>query len=175
MAEAASLKILDRFIKPREWYQFYNLKIEGFCFIGTKDAQRNAGFIRKKEEPGERKRSFGMSPIKPYRDYYGKFKLKIRILPEEIEVMFAIGYTINQKVVTVDDYSNFSWLRLATGLSDIIYPNLAHQKQLLDYLVKSSKLPKFIISRVYHYLEFDLHHYLTTEILRKESVNSAPL
>ncbi len=172
MGEAAVLKILDRFLKPKGWYQYRDLQITGFCFIGNKDDQRNAGFIRAKEEPGERKRGFGMNPIKPYRDYYGKFKLKIRILPEEIEVLFAIGYTINQKVVTVDDYSNFSWLRLATGVPGIIYPNLAHQKQLLDYLMMRSKLPKFIVSRIYHYLEFDLHQHLTTEIVRKESLHS---
>ncbi len=173
MAEAARLKILDRLIKPREWYQYQDLKIEGFCLIGTKDDQRNAGFVRVKEEPKERRRSFGLNPIKPYRDYYGKLKLTIRILPREIEVMFAIGYTINQKVVTIDDYSNFSWLRLATGIPGIIYPNLAHQKQLLDYLVKNSRLPKFLFSRVYVYLEFDLHHDLTTAILRRESGGSA--
>lgn len=169
MAEGIVLKVIDRLIKPQEWYQYNDLKVEGFCFIGTKNDQKNAGFIQNKEESGERKRSFGYNPIQPYRDYYGKFKLKTRIIPKEIEVLFAIGYTYNKKIVTVDDYSNFSWLRLATDLNDFFYPNLAHQKQLLDYFLKNSKTPEFIIFRIYHYLEFELLQHLITEITQREA------
>jgi len=175
MADSIVLKLLDLFIKPKEWYEYGPLTIEGFCFIGKKEDQKNAGFIHedhKNDYLELRKRSFGINPVKPYRDYYGRFKLKTRLLPEEIEVLFAIGYTMNQKVVTIDDYSNFSWLRLATGLNDIIYPNLAHQKQLLDYLAQHANVSKFVISRIYHYLEFDLLHDLTAEILSRESPNS---
>jgi hypothetical protein len=170
MANSFILKIADLFIKPKQWYEYSGLTIEGFCFIGNKDDQKNAGYIRKTPKPAneERKRKFGMNPVKPYRDYYGKFTLKTKLLPGELEVLFALGYTMNQKVVTVDDYSNFSWLRLATGLNDIIYPNLAHQKQLLDYLMKHSKYSKFVISRVYHYLEFALLHELMAEVLKRE-------
>jgi hypothetical protein len=171
MANSLILKVADWFIKPEQWYEYSRPTIEGFCFIGSKEDQKNAGYIRKTPKPAneERKRKFGMNPVKPYRDYYGRFQLKTRLLPDQIEVLFALGYTMNQKVVTVDDYSNFSWLRLATGLNDIIYPNLAHQKQLLDYLAKHSKYSKFVISRVYHYLEFALLQDLKKEILRRES------
>ena len=170
MENSFILKAADFFIKPKQWYEYSGLTIDGFCFIGGKEDQKNAGYIQKmvKSATEERKRKFGLNPVKPYRDYYGRFQLKTRLMPKELEVLFALGYTMNQKVVTVDDYSNFSWLRMATGLNDIIYPNLAHQKQLLDYLVKNSKYSKFVISRVYHYLEFEILHRLMDEIRIRE-------
>jgi hypothetical protein len=170
MENSFVLKVADFFIKPKQWYEYSELTIDGFCFIGSKEDQKTAGYIQKKPKTAteERKRKFGMNPVKPYRDYYGRFRLKTRLIPDEVEVLFAIGYTMNQKVVTVDDYSNFSWLRMATGLNDIIYPNLAHQKQLLDYLVNRSKYSKFVVSRVYHYLEFEILHRLMLEILKRE-------
>jgi len=176
MANRMLLKLLDFFITPKTWYEYTQPIIEDFCFIGGKEDQKNAGYIKKTpaKPTDERKRKFGLNPVKPYRDYYGKFKLKTKLVPGELEVMFALGYTFNQKVVTVDDYSNFSWLRLATGVKDIIYPNLAHQKQLLEYLEKNSKYSKLIISRVYHYLEFEVLHELMAEILRREAEGSIP-
>ncbi len=166
MSSAIVLSLIDRLIKPKEWYEVSNLSIEGFQFIGTKDDQKNAGLI---EKPIIKEKRFGLNPFKPYRDYYGKLILKTRLVPEELEVKYAIGYTINQKVTTVDDYSNFAWLRLATGIEKYIYPNLSHQKQLLEFLLANSRQPKFVITRVYHYLQFELYQQLTTEILKREN------
>lgn len=163
------LRVADFFIKPQTWYQYSQLQIAGYRIISNKEEQRRAGELEAAVRPAERPRQFGLSPIKPYRDYYGVFRLQTRLLPEELDVKFAIGYTINSKIVTVDDYSNFSWLRLCTGLDQILYPNLSQQKQMLDYFLARSKQPRFLISRVYHYLQSELYQYLTAEIIQQES------
>ncbi|HYH03517.1 MAG TPA: hypothetical protein VEC37_10470 [Bacillota bacterium] len=163
------LAILDFFIKPQSWYNYSDLKLNGYRTISNKEEQRLAGALEPPERPTQRPRQFGLSPVKPYRDYYGTFRLQTRLLPEELEVKFAIGYAINSKLVTVDDYSNFSWLRMCTGINDILYPNLAHQKQLLDYILAHSKQPRFVVTRVYQYLQFELYQYLATEIIKQDS------
>jgi hypothetical protein len=167
MAGIDMLDIMDRMIRPKEWYEFSELTIQGFQLIATKDDQKYAGQMEK--PPQLDKKRLGPNPIKLYRDYYGVFNLKTKLIADELRVKFAIGYTMHSKVVTIDDYSNFGWLRLATGIEDFIYPNLCHQKQLLDYLLAHSKQPKFIITRVYDYLQTDLHQCLTQEILKRES------
>jgi hypothetical protein len=167
MSEPVILMLTDRFLKPKEWYDFSKPEITGFQLIGTKDDQKYAGL---KDRPVLPKvRLFGPNPVKLYRDYYGTFELRTKLVSDELTVKFAIGYTMHSKVITVDDYSNFSWLRLATGIEDYIYPNLCHQKQLLEYLLTHSKQPKFIITRVYHYFQEDVREYLIGEILKRES------
>lgn len=167
--ESYLFKIIDYFLKPREWYEYRQLSIDGFRVIATKEEQRQAGLYREASKPAERVRGFGLNPVRPYRDYYGTFILKTRLIPEELEVKFAIGYTINSKIITGDDISNFSWLRLCTGMNEILYPNLSHQKQLLDFLLTNSKRPRLIVTRVYQYLQFELYHYLSGEILKSDS------
>lgn len=93
--------------------------------------------------------------------------METRLLEGEIEVKFAFEYTTNARVTTADDFSNFGWLRLATGIEDYVYPNLSHQKQLLEYLLKNSRYPRFVVTRVYHYLEFDLRQILAKEMRKK--------
>jgi hypothetical protein len=162
-------KIVDYYLKPREWYEYRQLSIDGYRIIASKEEQRQAGLFQTEPKSEERVRRFGPSPVRPYRDYYGKFSLKTRLIPEELEVKFAIGYTINSKIITVDDISNFSWLRLCTGMDEILYPNLSHQKQLLDFMLAHSKQPRLIVTRVYQYLQFELYHYLAGEIIKEES------
>ena len=169
MPESFVLKTIDRLVKPSEWYHFSAVIINGYTLIATKEDQTNAGLVMIAKKPGPKKRTFGMNPFSPYRDYYGEFLLQTKLLPQVLKVKFAIGYTINSRVVTVDDYSNFGWLRLATGLEDIIYPNLSDQKQLLDYLRQQSKQPQFVVTRIYHYLQTDLYHYLTTAIFEAKA------
>jgi hypothetical protein len=168
MSETTMLKLTDRFIKPKEWYEFLDPIIQGFQLIGTKEDQKYAGLINKPSGPKVNRH--GPNPVKLYRDYYGTFCLRTKLVPDELIVKFAIGYTMHSKVITVDDYSNFGWLRMATGIADYIYPNLCHQKQLLDYLMANSRQPKFIITRVYFYLQNDIYEYLTGEILKRESI-----
>jgi hypothetical protein len=160
------LDIMDHVIKPKEWYEFAEPMIQGFQLIATKDDQKYAGQLER--PPRLKEQRNGPNPVKLYRDYYGSFSLRTKLITDELTVKFAIGYTINSKVITIDDYSNFGWLRLATCVENIIYPNLSHQKQLLDYLLSHSKRPKFIITRVYHYLQNDIREYLTSEILKRE-------
>lgn len=162
------LKLTDHFLKPKDWYQFSEPVLQGFVLIGSKDDQKYAGLITKPNLPKVNRR--GPNPIKLYRDYYGFFKLRTKLLPEELTVKFAIGYTMHSKVVTVDDYSNFGWLRLATGIEDYLYPNLCHHKQLLEYLMAHSKHAKFVITRVYFYLQNDIYECLTAEISKRESL-----
>lgn len=166
MSEQLLLQLIDRFVKPDEWFEITDFSIDGYCLIGSKEDQRVAGInplINKERQP-VRARTFGLNPVKPYRDYYGKFTLTTRLEPHPLEVKFAIGYTINTKVVTIDDYSNFGWLRMATGVAGIVYPNLADQKQLLEYLMSHSKYPRFIVTRVYHYLQNEMYRRLTASI-----------
>lgn len=163
------LAAIDFIIKPQTWYRYSNLKIDGYRVIATKDEQRQAGSLQPPARPAERTRQFGQSPIKPYRDYYGTFWLDTRLLSETLEVKFAIGYALDTKLVTVDDYFNFSWLRLCTGIDRILYPNLAHQKQLLDYLLARCTKPRFLTTRVYQYLQFELYQFLAAEIIKRDS------
>lgn len=169
MQDNLILRLADSFIKPQTWYCYSQLQIAGFRIISNKEEQRQAGALEAVTRPTERPRQFGFNPIKPYRDYYGTFRLETRLLPETLEVKYAIGYTMNSKLVTIDDYSNFSWLRMCTGLDQILYPNLAQQKQLLDYILAHSKQPRFLITRVYHYLQFELYQFLATEIIKQDS------
>ncbi|HOJ78554.1 MAG TPA: hypothetical protein PLZ08_10570 [Bacillota bacterium] len=166
------LTIIDKVFKPDQCFKYSNLEIKGFRLIASKEDQQNAGYFINPEVTEaaikERKRQFGPNPIKPYKDYFGEFVLETNIVPEVLSVKFAIGYTINSKVTTVDDLSNFGWLRLCTGIVDIEYPNLAHHKQLLDYLLQHSKKPRFLITRIYHYLQFSLYQQLTAEISEME-------
>jgi hypothetical protein len=167
MAEPNTLKLVDYFLKPKEWYAFSPPEISGFQLIASKEDQKYAGQL---DRPASSKiKLYGPNPVKLYRDYYGTFNLRTKLVPDELPVKFAIGYTLHSKVTTVDDYSNFSWLRLATGIDNYIYPNLCHQKQLLDYLLARSKQPKFIITRVYHYFQEDVREYLVGEIRKRES------
>jgi hypothetical protein len=167
MANSVLFNMMDRLLKPQKCYEISEFSILGFQLIASKEDQRLAG-RQEGLPPKKRTRSFGASPVKPYRDYYGKFKLKTTMIDEEITVQFAIGYSIYSPFNTVDDYSNFSWLRLAIEMEGMIYPNLANQKQLLDYLIKNSRYPQFVIIRVYHYLQTELYHKLTNQILMKE-------
>lgn len=169
MKDNILLGVLDFFVKPQTWYTYTDLKINGYRTISNKDEQRLAGALEPPQRPRERSRQFGFNPIKPYRDYYGTFRLQTRLLPKELEVKFAIGYAINSKLVTVDDYSNFSWLRMCTGIDGILYPNLAQQKQLLDYILAHSGWPGFLVTRVYQYLQFELYQYLAGEIIKRDS------
>lgn len=170
MATEMIVKAIDRMIKPRDWFQYHDLAVRGYQLIATKTEQKYAGLLEK-PQPAEKTRLFGPNPIKPYRDYYGEFSLTTRLYPGPLPVKFAIGYTILTKVVTVDDYSNFGWLRLATGVPGILYPNLANQKQLLDFLAQHSKYPGFVISRVYHFLQDEIYRQVTQAIILREEVD----
>ena len=168
MSETAILRLTDHFLKPREWYEFTQPSLEGFQLIASKDDQKYAGLLHKPVLP--KVNHHGPYPVKMYRDYYGSFSLRTKLLAEVLPVKFAIGYTIHSKVITVDDYSNFGWLRLATGIEDYLYPNLCHHKQLLEYLMAHSKQPRFVITRVYYYFQTDLYQDLTAQILKRESI-----
>lgn len=169
MPNAFVLEVIDHLIKPKELYQISDLSLKGFALIASKEDQKYAGLLQKPLREDNRNK-FGANPVKPYRDYYGDFKLQTKLLTGTLIVKFAIGYTFNTKVVTVDDYSKFSWLRLATGIPDYLYPNLAHQKQLLDYLLAHSKQPKVVVTRVYHYLQFELLQQIMDEIIKREAI-----
>jgi hypothetical protein len=156
MAESWLVFAVDRLFKPQSFYKYHHLTLEGFEVIATKEDQTNAGLSVKSSRPAEKKRQFGANPFQPYRDYYGHFILEVKSIPEELDVKFAIGYTLNSKVTTIDDYSNFGWLRLATAMPQIIYPNLGEQKQLLDYLCTNIKWPPFLTTRIYHFLQNDI-------------------
>lgn len=165
---------MDRLFKPKNWYSYTEPVLEGYRLIASKTDQANAGGLETAASSASdsKIRQFGMNPVKPYRDYYGNFRLKTKLLSEdypELEVKFAIGYTINNKVLTVDDYSNFGWLRLAKARFGMLYPNLRDQKQLLQLLLSESSYPRFLITRVYHYLQFELYEKLTTAILEHEN------
>ncbi len=173
MDGSLTLKVMDRMIKPKSWYSYTEPALEGYRLIASKTDQSNAGLLEVAagSSAKARERKFGINPIKPYRDYYGSFRLKIKLLPEagrELEVRFAIGYTINNKIFTVDDYSNFGWLRLAKASKGRLYPNLSDQKQLLEFLLDQSQYPRFLITRVYHYLQFELYEKLAIAILERE-------
>jgi hypothetical protein len=167
MAETVILKLTDSIVRPKEWYDFSEPQITGFQLIATKEDQKYAGRLDHPKQPQINRH--GPNPVKLYRDYYGTFILRTRLVADDLPVKFAIGYTMHSKVVTVDDYSNFGWLRLATGIENFVYPNLCHQKQLLDYLMSHAKYPKFVITRVYYYLQNDIYDFLVKEILRLEN------
>ena len=169
MKDNLRLAVFDFIINPQPGYRYPDQKLEGYRVIAPKEAQGEAGSLQPPAGSPGGTRQFGQSPIKPYRDYYGTFQLETRLLSEALEVKFAIGYALDTKVITVDDYSNFSWLRLCTGIDRILYPNLAHQKQLLDYLLARSPKPRFLITRVYQYLQFELYQFLAAEILKRDS------
>lgn len=174
MNDSLTLKVMDRLIKPKSWYSYTEPVLEGYRLISSKAEQTNAGMLEMAASSNAKsnERKFGVNPIKPYRDYYGNFRLIIKLLPEasrEVEIRFAIGYTINNKILTVDDYSNFSWLRLAKASRGMLYPNLSDQKQLLEFLLDQSKYPRFLITRVYYYLQFELYEKLTKDILKREN------
>lgn len=176
MDDSYQLRLLDLVIKPKKSYQYSDLSIDGYQIISTKEDQKIAGFIkaddlRDPDEMSKKGRRFGPSVIKPYRDYYGHLTLKTSLTSDEVEVKFAIGYLLNSKVTTPDDTSNFGWLRLCTGLDDIRYPNLCHHQQLLQYFIEKSTKPRFVITRVYYYLQFDLYHNLTSQILNLASAS----
>lgn len=170
MADSLLLHLLDQWLKPETWYEYSTPILEGFRLIATKDDQKYAGLPASVEAgaAGSTGHRPGFSPIKPYRDYYGRFTLKTPLVPERLEVQFAIGYTWNNRVTTVDDYANFSWLRLATHVEGIVYPNLALQKQLLEYLLGHSRKPRFVTTRVYHFLQNDLYRTITGLIRERE-------
>lgn len=169
MKDSFLLRSFDRLMTPRQRYRYYDLKLEGYRLIATKEDQRLAGNLVAAGRSRERRRGFGHSPIKPYRDYYGGFTLQTMLLPQELPVRFAIGYLLHQRVTTEDDLSSFSWLRLATGLTEKLYPNLADEKQLFQYLLDRSKYPHCLITRVYHYLQMDLYDVLARLITEVHS------
>lgn len=174
MEDSLILKVMDRLLKPKNWYRYTEPVLEGCRLIASKTDQTNAGWLETAVASASelKTRRFGINPVKPYRDYYGNFHLNTKLLPEGhpgIEVKFAIGYTINNKVVTADDYSNFGWLRLAKARSGMLYPNLSDQKALLQLLLDESQYPRFLITRVYHYLQFEMYEKLTTLILEHEN------
>ncbi len=173
MNDSLYFKIMDWLIKPKSWYSYTEPILEGYRIIASKAEQANAGLVEIATSSSSKiiERKFGLNPVKPYRDYYGSFRLSIGLLPEEsceVEVKFAMGYTINNKVVTVDDYSNFGWLRLAKARKGMLYPNLSDQKQLLEFLLAESRYPRFLITRVYHYLQFELYERLVIAISKRE-------
>lgn len=157
MKDSFILRSFDHLVNPRRRYRYYDLKLEGYRTIASKEDQRQAGNLIIAAQSGRGQRGFGPNPVKPYRDYYGGFRLQICLLSQEIPVRFAIGYHLPQGITTIDDFSSFSWLRLATGLKDKLYPNLADEKQLLHYLLGCSKYPHCLITRVYYYLQMDLY------------------
>jgi hypothetical protein len=163
------LVIADYFIKPRTWYRYTDLTIAGYRMIANKEDQRQAGALEVSPRPPGRERQFGLNPITPYRDYYGRFLLETKLLPAPINVKFAIGYTSHTKLATADDYAKFSWLRLCAGNEQLLYPSLALQKQLLDYLRANSAKPRLVITRVYQDLQFKLYQELTERIMAGES------
>ncbi len=174
MNDSLILKVLDWVLKPQKWYVYDEPVIEGYRLIASKIDQNHAGQMEAAAAASSKTfaRKFGLNPIKPYRDYYGGFRLKTKLLAEpdaELDVKFAIGYTINNKVVTVDDYSNFGWLRLAVAREGMLYPNLSDQKQLLEFLLQHSECPRFVVTRVYHYLQFEMYEKLTTLIFEREN------
>lgn len=174
MDELLILRVMDRLVKPKNWYQYTGPVLEGYRLIASKTDQANAGKMETavSSDSTQKPRRFGINPVKPYRDYYGTLHLKTKLLPEdhpELEVKFAIGYTFDNKVLTADDYSNFGWLRLAKARTGMLYPNLSDQKQLLQLLLEESRYPRFLITRVYHYLQFELYEKLTASILERES------
>lgn len=173
MNDSLYFKIIDWLIKPERWYSYTEPVLEGYRVIASKADQINAGLLETAAGSGSKiiERKFGLNPVKPYRDYYGHFRLTTKLLPKdrrELEVKFAMGYTINNKVVTVDDYSNFGWLRLAEARKDMLYPNLSDHKQLLQVLLARSPYPLIFITRVYHYLQFELYEKLAIAILERE-------
>lgn len=165
MTDSFVLKMVDLLIKPQQCYCYRDIRIEGYRLITTKEEQNEAGALYPVAHHQRKIRSFGHNPLQPYRDYYGQFILHTTLVPDELIVRFAIGYTILSKVVTADDMSKFSWLRLSTGLISKLYPNLADQKQLLDYLLKHSSKPAFYVTRVYHFLQMDIYHDVSELIL----------
>lgn len=174
MDDLIILKVMDRLIKPKNWYRYTEPVLEGYRLIASKTDQTNAGGLETAVSSASelKTRHFGINPVKPYRDYYGYFHLNTKLLPEGhpgFEVKFAIGYTINNKVLTVDDYSNFGWLRMAKARTGMLYPNLSEQKQLLQLLLDESQYPRFLITRVYHYFQFEMYEKLTTLILDHEN------
>lgn len=171
MDDSLILKVMDHLFKPKNWYSYTKPVLEGYRIIASKSDQTNAGQLKTPVSSAPKLiRRFGVNPVKPYRDYYGNFRLKTKLLPNqpELEVKFAIGYTINNQVLTVDDYSNFGWLRLAKAKTGMLYPNLSEQKQLLQLLLVESKYPRFLITRIYHYLQFELYEKLAALILERE-------
>jgi hypothetical protein len=173
MSDNFYLAIADYFIKPHTWYQYTGLTITGYRMIASKDDQRQAGALEVNPRQPGRMRQFGLNPITPYRDYYGWFQLKTRLLPGPVAVKFAIGYASHTKLATVDDYAKFSWLRLCTGMEHLLYPNLALQKQLLEYFLAHSVKPRLVITRVYQDLQVNLYRELTDRISAGESGNIA--
>lgn len=172
MTRSFVVKMTDTMLKPGKWYDISELSLTGFCFIGTKEEQNLAGYLPQSTSLGDspkKIRRFGPNPIKPYRDYYGSFTLTTRLLPEPVKVLFALGYTINSKIMTIDDLSNFGWLRLATERAGMIYPNLADHEQLLRYLKSSTALPVFLLARIYHHLHTELYQRITEEIKKRET------
>lgn len=175
MNDSLYFKIIDWLIGPEDWYSYTEPVLEGYRVIASKTDQLNAGLIETAaaSESKRMERQFGMNPVKPYRDYYGHFRLTTKLLPEdgrELDVRFAMGYTINNKVVTADDYSNFGWLRMAKARQGMVYPNLSDQKQLLEFLLAHSRYPRFIITRVYHYLQFEIYEKLVAAISKREEL-----
>lgn len=175
MNDSLYFKIIDWLINPEDWYSFTGPVLEGYRLIASKADQLNAGSIETAagSESKRMERQFGMNPVKPYRDYYGYFRLTTKLLSEEdseLEIRFAMGYTINNKVVTADDYSNFGWLRMAKAKQGMLYPNLSDQKQLLEFLLIQSSYPRFIITRVYHYLQFEIYEKLVKAISKREEL-----
>lgn len=175
MTDSLLLQMIDRRLKPKEWYEYSTPVLEGFRLIATRDDQKFAG-LPVSDEAGVTGsgRKPGFSPIKPYRDYFGRFTLTTRLVAEKLEVQFAIGYAWNNRVTTVEDYANFSWLRLATHVAGIVYPNLALQKQLLEYLLGHSRKPRFVTTRVYHFLQNDLYQTITGLIREREKKAGIP-
>ncbi len=165
--ESWLVKLTDQFLKPWEYYHYHNLLLEGHRLIVTKTDQSNAGSL-KPPASKEKTTCFGMNPVQPYRDYYGSFVLKTKLIPEELVIKFAIGYDFHTKVVTVDDYSLFSWLRLAIATPEMLYPNLSEQKQLFDYFLKNAQKPRLIIIRTYHYLQNEIRQQVIDLILKSE-------
>ena len=172
MDDSLILKVMDHLFKPKQWYSFTEPVIEGCRIIASKADQEHAGQLETPASPAPKLRRFGRDPVKPYRDYYGNFHLSTKLLPEnspELKIKFAIGYTINNKLLTVDDYSNFGWLRLAKARTGMLYPNLSEQKQLLQLLLAESKYPRSLITRIYHYLQSELYEKLAAVILELEN------
>jgi hypothetical protein len=172
MAKPIGLYLLDRILKPKDWYRIHALTLNGYKLVASKDDQKNAGMPLDQIQKAARKtRGIGMNPIKPYRDYYGQFILESKFLSEPLQVKYAIGYALQTRVVTVDDFSSFSWLRLAPADDESLYPNLSKHQQLLLYLMQKSVFPKFVVSRVYYYLQTELYQSITSLILERESLN----
>lgn len=168
------LKLVDWIFQPQRKYSYENLKLEGYRLISGKEAQLVAGslIVPEQSDAESQERKFGINPVRPYYDYYGGFDVIFLGFP--CKVRFAIEYKFSERIRTEDSMARFGWLRLSTEQEGMLYPNLSSQKQLLLFLCRRLKKPRFYVTRVYHYMQFELYRILTkiiAEQVKETEVN----